>query len=95
MSGKEIDINNLIITSDLTSILVIKKETIEKAHRKEGKCLNCGACIDICPVGINPLLLKEKNYKEKNKCLKCGLCSYICPVYINFNYSDIEGDNND
>lgn len=95
MSGKEIDINNLIITSDLTSILVIKKETIEKAHRKEEKCLNCGACIDICPVGINPLLLKEKNYKEKNKCLKCGLCSYICPVYINFNYSDIEGDNND
>lgn len=95
MSGKEIDINNLIITSDLTSILVIKKETIEKAHRKEGKCLNCGACIDICPVGINPLLLKEKNYKEKNKCLKCGLCSYICPVYINFYYSNIEGDNND
>lgn len=95
MSGKEIDINNLIITSDLTGILVIKKETIEKTYKKEEKCLNCGACIDICPVGINPLLLKEKNYKGKNKCLKCGLCSYICPVYINFNYSDIEGDNND
>jgi len=95
MSGKEIDINNLVITNDLTGILVIKKETIEKAYKKEEKCLNCGACIDICPVGINPLLLKEKNYKEKNKCLKCGLCSYICPVYINFNYSDIEGDNND
>ncbi len=95
MSGKEIDINNLVITNDLTSILVMKKETIEKAYKKEEKCLNCGACIDICPVGINPLLLKDKNYKEKNKCLKCGLCSYICPVYINFNYSDIEGDNND
>lgn len=95
MSGKEIDINNLVITNDLTGILVIKKETIEKTYKKEEKCLNCGACIDICPVGINPLLLKEKNYKEKNKCLKCGLCSYICPVYINFNYSDIEGDNND
>ena len=95
MSGKEIDINNLVITNDLTSILVMKKETIEKAYKKEEKCLNCGACIDICPVGINPLLLKEKNYKGKNKCLKCGLCSYICPVYINFNYSDIEGDNND
>jgi len=36
-----------------------------KAYKKEEKCLNCGACIDICPVGINPLLLKEKNYKEK------------------------------
>jgi electron transport complex protein RnfC len=95
MSGKEIDINNLVITNDLTGILVIKKETIEKAYKKEEKCLNCGACIDVCPVGINPLLLKEKNYKEKNKCLKCGLCSYICPVYINFNYSDIKGDNND
>lgn len=95
MSGKEIDINNLVITNDLTGILVIKKETIEKTYKKEEKCLNCGACIDVCPVGINPLLLKEKNYKEKNKCLKCGLCSYICPVYINFNYSDIKGDNND
>ena len=39
----------------------------EKTYKKEEKCLNCGACIDICPVGINPLLLKEKNYKEKNK----------------------------
>lgn len=95
MSGKEIDIYNLVITNDLTSVLVMKKETIKKAHKKEEKCLNCGACIDMCPVGINPLLLKEKTYKEKNKCLKCGLCSYICPVYINFNYNDIEGDNND
>lgn len=97
MSGCEINPNNLIVTEDLTSILIMKKETIEKANKKEGKCLNCGACINICPVGLNPLLLKNERYylKHKDKCLNCGLCSYICPVYINFNSSNRKGENND
>lgn len=95
MSGKIISLDNLIITEDLTSILIMKEE---KKEKKEGKCLNCGACINICPVGINPTLLDNEKYYEKvkNKCLKCSLCSYICPVYINFNNSgNRKGGSND
>lgn len=92
MSGKVMEPEEFIVTEDLTSVIIMKMETLEKINKKEGECINCGACIDICPVGINPLLLKNRNYCQKDKCLECGLCSYICPVYINFNN---KGDRNE
>jgi len=94
MSGKIISLENLIITEDLTSILIMREDNKTK---KEGKCLNCGACLDICPVGINPILLKNAKYYNnvKDQCLRCGLCSYICPVYINFNNDIRKGDTSD
>ncbi|MCM1053850.1 MAG: 4Fe-4S dicluster domain-containing protein, partial [Ruminococcus sp.] len=84
MSGKKVNsLDNIIITDDFTGLLIMEK----KEEKKSGACLNCGACLDICPVNINPLLLNDNNYlnKVKDKCLNCGLCSYICPSYINFN----------
>lgn len=89
MNGKILELQDFIITNEVEGLLIMK----EKKEMKTGKCLNCGACIDICPVSINPLLLQNKDYlnKVKHKCLNCGLCSYICPVYINFN-EYLEGD---
>ena len=92
MQGNPIDINNFVITNDIHSILIMK----DKKIMEDSKCINCGACIDICPVNINPINLNNKRYRDKvyNKCLKCGLCSYICPVYINFN-KVIKGESNE
>lgn len=84
MAGKDIDLENFIVTPLLHSLLIMKK--IEE--KKEGKCMNCGACIDICPVGINPMLLHHE--KTRVKCINCGLCSYICPVYIRFRRDSFE-----
>lgn len=83
MSGSIIDIKNFIITEDISSIFIMNQNT----EKKSSTCLKCGACINICPVNINPTLLNNPEYYEKikDKCLKCGLCSYICPSYINFN----------
>ena len=92
MKGKIIDPENLVITKEIKSILIMKKEKTVK----EEKCINCGACIDICPVSINPILLEKKEYRErvKEKCISCGLCSYICPAHINFN-KKWHGDENE
>jgi len=42
------------------------------------KCLKCGACVAVCPVGA----LELKNFPEndKEKCTLCGICQKACPV---------------
>jgi ferredoxin len=43
------------------------------------KCMRCGACVGVCPVGA--LTLTEHGIKiDKEKCILCGNCSKICPV---------------
>ena len=88
MHGKIINLDDVIIDINVNSILIMKNKLL----KKESKCLKCGICNNICPVGIMPYLLKNNNYRKSviNKCLKCGLCSYICPVYIDLiNYIEL------
>lgn len=43
------------------------------------KCINCGACVGVCPV--NALILTEKGITfDKDKCINCGACIKICPA---------------
>lgn len=87
MQGVEMPIQNLIVTTDLDGIVIMKKN-----NREEVNCIKCGKCIEICPINSNPLLA----YKEgiKVDCINCGLCSYICPSYINLR-KYILGDKNE
>ncbi len=59
-------------------------------HREESPCIRCGKCVDVCPVRLNPYLIRK--YIDKNDlkaaedehvmdCLLCGSCSYACPSY--------------
>ena len=41
-------------------------------------CINCGACVDTCPVGaIEP---KGTKHEIDDKCISCGSCLGVCPV---------------
>lgn len=81
MTGNILEIKDLIVTSDLDGIIINYLE-----DEKTTSCINCGKCLEVCPVGIDPNLIfnKEKYPELKEKCINCGLCTYICPAYINF-----------
>lgn len=81
MRGCNLKIEDLIVTSEMNGIIInFKKEY------QEYNCINCGKCMEVCPVSIDPKLcfINKKNDKDIDKCIECGLCTYICPVYINF-----------
>ena len=77
MTGYISNLEDLILTDDIDSIFIMKKNTV-----KEKECINCGLCYNVCPLKINPV--KSLKSKRKNpNCLNCGLCTYICPSFIN------------
>lgn len=77
ISGKKIDnIDDIIITKDIKSIVINKKD-----NSKEEACINCGACMKVCPKNINVKRCFMNNIANKN-CINCGLCNYICPSNI-------------
>ena len=45
----------------------------------EKKCIGCGACASICPVGAIKLVNGKAKIDPK-KCIKCGSCASFCPV---------------
>lgn len=81
MMGKSIPNDELIITKDLNTILVL-----ENKETKELPCIKCGKCAEVCPVRILPYkIIEDKKIAKKlniDKCVNCGLCSYICPSKI-------------
>ena len=83
MMGRKYD-NDIVLST--TSCLLV----LNNSKEEENPCMRCGKCINVCPVGIEPVLIKDNlNDKEKliklnpKRCISCGLCSYICPSKIN------------
>ncbi len=62
--------------------------------RQQGRvmeCINCGRCIEACPVGLMPCYypkyVKVGRYAECQQayidnCFECGACAYTCPSFI-------------
>jgi len=67
------NLGSLIVTDNIRSIFIFPKEEVIPS-----KCIKCGKCVDICPVGINPLAKKLDA-----ACIRCGLCNFVCPANIN------------
>lgn len=84
MSGTSLSTDDVIVSSNLNSVVVIPNNFI-----KSQECINCGRCVEICPAKLYPSLIFKNidNLKVLNKlniksCINCGLCSYMCPSKI-------------
>ena len=77
------------IIKSTSGILVLSTTT---PAVQEYNCINCGACVDVCPIRLVPShlskMVRQTQIQEAmnlniKDCIECGACSYICPSKIN------------
>ena len=86
MMGRAISSLDVPVTKGTSGILLIREQ---EATREEAMtCIRCSRCTTVCPMGLEPYLLKKLGEKqifdraEKERimdCIECGSCSYTCP----------------
>ena len=77
------------IAKGTSGVLFLTKEEVNMDA--ETACLNCGKCIEVCPMGLAPALLvsalKVRKTEKSIKlgvmdCIECGSCAYVCPANV-------------
>ncbi len=47
--------------------------------KDDEECINCGACISVCPTGVISFDEEWCVVMDVSKCVQCGLCITMCP----------------
>ena len=88
MGASQPDLDAPIIKGT-TGVVILTRE--ESRPRQRYPCIQCGRCLDSCPMFLNPSLLGQLaqagRYEEMGEthladCVLCGCCSYVCPSNI-------------
>jgi Na(+)-translocating NADH:ubiquinone oxidoreductase A subunit len=75
----------------VSDFLMTRKTLDTNCHGEERPCIQCGYCLEVCPVKIIPTLLDRYQKLSINEtlmrygifnCIDCNLCSYVCPSKI-------------
>ncbi len=93
MMGTSVASLDVPVTKGIGAILVLTEdEETAQRPKKVYPCIRCSACVEACPIYLNPahlgLLAAKREYQvmeEKfhlNDCFECGCCSYVCPSGI-------------
>jgi electron transport complex protein RnfC len=86
MMGKALNSLEVPVVKGMSGLLLFAED---RAYRVEMRpCIRCGRCIQVCPMGLEPILLAQYGEKgiwdlaEANlimDCIECGSCHYTCP----------------
>ena len=47
--------------------------------KDDDECINCGACISVCPTGVISFRDDWSVQMDVDKCVQCGACVTMCP----------------
>ena len=91
MMGVAVSNLDISIVKGTSGIVAFGREQVSSS-RKIYPCIRCGACVDACPIQLNPSrlgqLAKFEEYDTMSSeynlmdCFECGSCSYVCPSNI-------------
>ena len=91
MMGVAVSNLDISIVKGTSGIVVFSDEQVWRPE-KIYPCIKCGACLQACPLSLNPaqlgLLARRADYATMADahhlldCFECGSCSYVCPSNI-------------
>ena len=93
MMGRAIPRDDFAVLKSNSAILCFD-ETFADLN-PETACINCGRCVEGCPMNLMPARL-SRAFKDKNvdllreynvmSCMNCGCCAYSCPARKQLNF---------
>ncbi|WP_260294878.1 electron transport complex subunit RsxC [Sedimenticola hydrogenitrophicus] len=92
MMGMSVASLDVPVTKGVSGVVVFEKTAEDQQRHTVHPCIKCGACLDACPINLNPSMLGQlagaRMYETMasdyhlNDCFECGCCSYVCPSNI-------------
>lgn len=86
LRGESVDSLDRSITKGTMGLFVLEQSAVPPMEG-HSPCVNCGACVQVCPARLNPHnLSRHAEFAQYDKCraeqshlcLDCGLCGYVC-----------------
>jgi electron transport complex protein RnfC len=92
MMGMSVASLDVPVTKAVSGVVVLERDDPDLDRRRVYPCIKCSACLEACPVNLNPSMLgqlaQKRDYARMaddyylDQCFECGSCAYVCPSNI-------------